>query len=194
MKLALVVSAAVALCLLAAPRPAIAGCSAELAAGGQAPVLPLPPDCRALGPIHLGMSAAELVAALGPPDQLVTSNDGLHGAIYAFPRHVGSRYQKGFKTVIYFHKDVAGEIQAVLQDGKVISIHASGNSGEAVPYSVGGIAIGQPLDELLRNAKTSPRWNATQSHAMFVPYPLDVQVDPRTRQIRGITIATGTEL
>lgn len=194
MKLALVVSAAAALCLFAAPRPAIAGCSAQLAAGSQIPVLPLPPECRALGPVYLGMSTSELVTALGPPDQLVTSNDGLHGAIYAFPRHVGSRYQKGFKTVIYFHKDVAGEIQAVLQDGKVISIHVSGNSGEAVPYSVGGIAIGQPLDELLRNAKTSPRWNAAQNHAMFVPYPLDVQVDPRTRQIRGITIATGAEL
>ncbi|MGH8215129.1 MAG: hypothetical protein ACREPZ_05515, partial [Rhodanobacteraceae bacterium] len=193
MKLALAVSAAV-LCLFAVPRPAVAGCSAELAAGSQAPVLPLPSECRALGPIHLGMSAADLVAALGPPDQLVTSDAGLHGAIYAFPRHVGSRYQKGFKTIIYIHKDVAGEIQAVLQDGKVVSIHVSGNSGEAVPYSVGGIAIGQPLDELLRNVKTPPRWNATQNHAMFVPYPLDVQVDPRTRQILGITIATGTEL
>ena len=194
MKRALVVSAAAVLCLFAAPRPAIAGCSTELAAGTGIPVLPLPPECRALGPIYLGMSASELVAALGPPDQMVTSNDGLHGAIYAFPRHVGSRYQKGFKTVIYFHKDAAGQIQAVLQGGKVISIHVSGNSREAVPYSVGGIAIGQPLEELLRNVKASPRWNATRNRAMFVPYPLDVQVDPRTRQIRGITIATGTEL
>jgi hypothetical protein len=193
MKLAVAVSAAVVVCLFAVPRPAIAGCSSELAARSEAPVLPLPPECRALGPIHLGMSHAALVAALGPPDQLVTSDD-LRGAIYAFPRHIGSRYQKGFKTIIYIHKDVTGEIQAVLQDGKVVSIHVSGTSGEAVPYSVGGIAIGEPLDELLRNVKTRPRWNEAQNHAMFVPYPLDVQVDPQTRLIRGITIASGAEL
>lgn len=193
MKLALAVSAAAVLCLFAVPRPATAACSTELSANSQAPVLPLPPACRSLGPVRLGMSQAELIAALGPPDQLVTS-EGLDGAIYAFPRYEGSRYRQGLKTVIYIHRDLAGEIQAVLQNGKVVSIHVSGNSGEAVPYSVGGIAIGESIDELLRTAKTQPRWNATQNHAMFVPYPLDVQVDPRTRQIRGITIGTGIEL
>lgn len=166
-----------------------APCAAELTAGATAPITTLPMACQTLGPLHLGMTRAEMIEAMGVPDQIVDSGP-YRGAIYVFPRSLGTGVQSAFKKTIYIHVDAVGSVQVLLDAGKVVSIHMQTSPLRPMPFKVGNIALEQPVDALLREIKTPARWNAARDIALFAPYPIAVQIDPGSRRIRGITIAT----
>lgn len=183
--------ATLALCAAGAAQPVLAGCAGELTAAAAAPITSLPTACQTLGPLHLGMTRDQMIAAMGLPDQMVNSGD-YRGAIYVFPRRLGPVQQGAFKTTIYIHVDAVGSIQALLHDGKIVSLHMQTSPLRPMPFQVGGIAVEQPVDALLQRVKTPARWNAARDIALFAPYPIAVQVDPSSQRIRGITIATTT--
>lgn len=185
------VIASLALCALGLAQPASAGCANDLTEPPTAPITPLPAACQTLGPLHLGMTREQMIAAMGLPDQVLDTG-AYRGAVYVFPRQLGPVQQDGFKTVIYVHVDAVGSIQALLHDGKIVSLHMQTSPIRPMPFKVGGIAVEQPVSALLGKVKTPARWNAAHDIALFAPYPIAVQVDTGSQRIRGITIATTT--
>lgn len=175
-----------ALVLLGSADAAAADCAGELTANKPAPTLPLPSACRAMGPLHLGMSYARMAAATGTPDTDATPAVGYLDAVYVFPRDLAAQLKRhpvpqadvhyGYVEVV-FHDDRSVVISVVVTDQSV-----------AFPYSVGGIAIDEPIDQLLRRVKAHHAWNATRDHVGFYPYPIGVDVEPDGR-VFGIDIS-----
>ncbi|MGH8124678.1 MAG: hypothetical protein ACREPK_02355, partial [Rhodanobacteraceae bacterium] len=85
----------------------------------------------------------------------------------------------GYVEVV-FHRDRAVAISAVVTDRSVV-----------FPYSVGGIAIGESIDPLLRRIKAQHAWNASKDHVGFYPYPIGVDVGSDGR-VFGMTISNDT--
>lgn len=81
-----------------------------------------------------------------------------------------------------------GTVEVVFRSGRIVVISAFVPPPAFFPYSVGGIAIGEPIAELLARVKAQPEWNASQDHVGFDPYPMGVDVGSDRRLI-GITIA-----
>lgn len=75
----------IALFVFGTAKATAAECARELAVSRNVPQLPLPSACRAMGPLHLDMSYAQMLAAIGPPDATAVPAIGYRDVVYVFP-------------------------------------------------------------------------------------------------------------
>jgi len=183
------------LALAAAPCAAAAGtCSDQLTAhitAATPPYIRLPPVCRVMGPLHLGMSSAQIITVMGTPDLKLFPTDLHNGTlIYLLPRHLSESLQKHPRTEKYVYAHL-GFVVLRLSNDRLVSAASHGHTNYAsTPYNVGDIRIHEPIAKLLQHAKTSHIWNATKDNVGFPPYPIRIDVNPVTHRIDGIAIAT----
>lgn len=179
--------------LLISARAASADCASELTSVNSNASLPLPAACRSLGPIHLGMVRAEVITVLGKPDRDITEPASLVME-YRFPRQSAPSPHRDSEMLAGTRRR-AGVIRLVLVADKVVNIEAGASSSDVIPYTVGGISIGEPVPELLRRVRAKPAWNSTRDNILFTPYPIEVEVVPSKRnRVSRITIATRNAL
>lgn len=184
------------LMLAAVSGTAMAGCSGELTAH-VTPKTPsqvsLPPACRAMGPLRLDMSYAKAVAAMGVPSfESNSSNPANSSVIYLFPRGLLKTLRNHPRPENYVLERLA-YITLRFSNDKLISIRSSANSPyAALPYGVGDIRVHEPTADLLKRVKTPPQWVMTRDAILFHPYPFEVEVNTKTNNVNGITIAVKT--
>lgn len=179
--------------LLLAARTAVAGCASELTSSDMGANLPLPPACRSLGPLHLGMSRVEVLKVLGPPDRQITEPASL-AFEYWYSRHL-DRHWHGKSESPSNASGHSGSIQVVFVEDKAVNIQATAPSSGVIPYTVGGIAIGEPVPQVLNHIGTWPQWNGVRDNILFRPYPIEIGVVPSTyHRVTRITISTRNAL
>jgi hypothetical protein len=183
------------LALVAAPFAAAAGtCSDQLTAHSTSatpPYIQLPPACRVMGPLHLGMSVPQIITTMGTPDLKLFPIDHHNGTlIYLLPRHLSESLREYPRTEKYVRAHL-GFLVLRLNNNKLVSVTSHGHTNYApIPYNVGDIRIHESIAKLLQHAKTPHVWNATKDNVGFPPYPIRIDVDPVTHRIDGIAIAT----
>lgn len=179
--------ALIALFLLSVADANAADCASALTATHNMPPRALPTACRTMGPFRLGMSYAQMVAAMGRPDATAIPAIGYRDAVYVFPRDLAT--ELGRHPVP--QRDVHfGTVEVVFFNGKAAVVSAFVPPPIVFSYSIGGVAIGGDARSLLARVKTPAEWNASRDHVGFDPYPMGVDVGADGRII-GVTIAKG---
>lgn len=170
---------------------ASAGCARDLVSQ-QTTTAPsllfvLPAACRAMGPIHLGMSTTQMIKVLGEPDAEASGRAGYSSTVYVFPRDLAVHLRKKPEPSTYFWAHVAF-LRVVLDHNTVVGITSYASRPGSLPYAVGDITPGEPVAKLLHEVKTPVIWNASRDNIVLGSYPIEVTVDDQ--RINGITIAT----
>lgn len=176
----------VTLALCGTAHAADTSCTAALTATSSTPPHPLPSTCASVGPLRLGMTHAEMIRALGSPDMDSVSKASESMAVYVFPRDLAARLAaQPAKQADLHHTD----LYVVFHKARIVAIQVEADPQASFPYAISDLAINGSVDALLSRIKTPAIWNATKDNARFSPYPMDVEIDPDTRQVVGATIA-----
>lgn len=176
--------------LLGVARLACADCASELTVHAVEPEQPLPPACRAMGPLHLGMSRAAMLAVMGTPDNAnVPEPEPDMSVVYVFPRDLRVRLREHPVHRAAFDNSLAF-IVVTLHAGKVAMIHAFDDGvPPSIPYTVGGIALQEDVSALLSKVAVTPLWNRPKDSVGLYPYPLRVGVDTDSNRVMGMSIS-----
>ena len=161
-------------------------CTSALHATLPTPLLPLPSACASVGPLRLGMTHAEMVHILGLPDMDFVGGTSEPMAVYVFPRDLAVQLAEHPAQQVDLHHT---DLYVVFREARIVAIEIEADPQASFPYAIGDIAISGPVAGLLERIKTQPLWNTTWDNARFLPYPMDVEVDPDTHQVAGATIA-----
>jgi len=144
-----------------------------------------------MGPISLGMSSEQAIAKLGAPDKEASSAATYRDFIYVFPRDLAARLKR---HPLPEAKVDYGYMEVVFHGNAAITISSTVRGAPAIfPYSVGGIAIGDQINNLLGRLPTAPAWNTSHDHVELYPYPIGLDVHPADGKIAGILITTSTK-
>jgi len=163
-----------------------ASCISELGYRGLQPEQVLPSACRAMGPLRLGMSCADVIKILNVPDASMALGHDEEVLAYALPHIPYPRGRNPSATA----DPSNGFLRIILDKGKVVDLTALGNGSSAAPYTVGDIAIGEPVNRLLRSITAPPLWNTSQDNVILGAYPIEVGLDENTHQLISINIFT----
>lgn len=166
---------------------ALASCTSELANRAVPAELPLPPACRAVGPLHLGMSYMDAVGIMGRPDASQLFGHDEQALAYALP-HESAGNAHALRNAA--SSDGGDYLRIILRNGKVValSVNAFVSPSSARGYGVGDIDVGDSIVPLLRRVAASPSWNRSRDNVIFAPYGIEVAVNPETLQVAGIDI------
>lgn len=165
---------------------ALATCSSELSRSGWKRSQTLPSACRAMGPLHLRMSYADIVRIMGAPAASEAFGDDEEVLAYALPQAPSARKR---------HASVAadpdnGYLRIILRGGRVVSLWILGTKSSAAAYPVGDIAVGESISWLLKRVAAPPLWNKTRDNVILGAYPIEVEVNPDTHRLTSIDIFT----
>lgn len=170
---------------------ASAGCASELVSKqtttSPSPFLVLPAECRAMGPLHLGMSDTQMIKVLGKPDAEASDRVGYSSVVYVFPRDLAAHLRKTPEPSTWFWTHAAF-LRVVLDHGTIVGITSYASRPKSLPYAVGDIAPGEPVAKFLHEVRTPAIWNASRDNIVLGSYPIEVTVDGG--QINGTTIGT----
>lgn len=170
---------------------AYAQCVNQLVAAGNAAFVPLPPSCRAIGPVKLGMTKRELFALLGTPDNQY--RDGAHNdmLVYVLPRNLNAALARHPRTRQYFD---AHEVEASVRvhADRIVFIGVTGvRSSPVARYGMGVMSVGGRVAALTQILKVQPIWNNSHDTFNLFPYPIFITTMPYHGALRitGISIA-----
>lgn len=166
---------------------ALASCTSELANRAVAAELPLPPACRALGPLHLGMSYMDAVRIMGRPDASELFGHDEQALAYALPHESAGNAQAIRDGTGSEESDY---LRIILRKGKVValSVNAFASPSSARAYGVGDIDVGDSIVPLLRRVAATHSWNRSRDNVIFAPYGIEVAINPETLEVAGIDI------
>lgn len=169
-----------------------AKCITQLIPAGNATFVPLPPSCRSLGPIELGLTKHELFAVMGHPDgQFREPYAADDVVVYVLPRNFNANLAKHPRTRQYFYAHQI-TISAAIHKGRVVFIEMTGvRSTPSTVYGTGVMSIGGNVDALLEQLKIEPGWNNSHDAFNLFPYPIFINTLPYkgTLRVVGISIA-----
>jgi hypothetical protein len=148
----------------------------------------LPEPCRSIGPVKLGMTRSEVLAALGHPDQERTSRDHPETAdvLYVYPRDLNAQLAR---NPLPADKINYSQLGVRFQDGKVTNIVTFANLKAPLPFKLLGRAAGSDIGDILKEMGGSPEWNASHDYIQFQSMPIGLSIDPATSGIVGLDIA-----
>lgn len=156
------------------------------AAAPDAAALPAP--CRRIGPVELGMSQQQVLAALGQPD--ATRTDDAHpdtsSAVYLYPRRFNAQLAR--KPLAADKLDYS-QLGIRLRGGKVVNIVAFANPKAPFPFQLLAPSAAADAGRVLKQIGGQPQWNASRDYVQFAAMPIGLNVDPDTSRVIGLDIA-----
>ncbi|KAB7766374.1 secreted signal peptide protein [Xanthomonas maliensis] len=148
----------------------------------------LPNACKRIGPVTLGMSKQEVMAALGQPD--ITHTDAKDpdtlSIAYLYPREFKAQlvqHPRPVDTLVY------SQLTVRFRNDRVINLVAFANMKIPLPFNLLGQPVGTHIDRILQAIGGEPLWNASRDYVQFKDLPLAMDVDPDTSAIIGLGIA-----
>lgn len=148
----------------------------------------LPESCRAIGPIKLGMSTTEVLAALGQPNKRTAVKDHPENVdvVYVYPRDLNAQLARNPVSADKIHYS---ELGIRFHEGQVQNIAVFSNIKAPPPFKLLGRAVGSDVGGILKDIGGSPEWNASRDYVQYPGMPIGISVDPATYGIVGVDIA-----
>lgn len=148
----------------------------------------LPDTCRAIGPVKLGMSKTQVLAALGRPDKEITTRDHPENldVVYVYPRDLNAQMAR---NPVPASKMYYSELGIRLDNGVVKNIVIFANVKAPPPFKILGHAIGSDIGGILKEIGGSAEWNSSKDYVQYQMMPIGISVDPDTQGIVGLGIA-----
>lgn len=132
--------------------------------------IPLPKNCRRLGPIALNMTYQQVAQALGPPAK--QDNDGNNSF-----------------TLHYYRTDGFMQIHLSMEKGKLQEIEINAPYyNHAFPFGFYGYQFGIPIDMIMNELGPGVTWNRPKDVFMYGLFPIQFHVT-EDRHIDGISIS-----
>ena len=173
-------------CLLSAGTVAAADCSASLRDPGSRAATAAPVACTRIGPVALGMSEAQVAAALGRPDYASDADAPHPYLVYVYPRDLAaSLAQQPRPEAQVSHS----ELRVAFQDHKVVALSAISDARAPLPFGLGDVRLGQPMKAIAGDTGVQLRWNATRDEAFVDRMPLSFDVDDGSGEAYGVHVA-----
>ncbi|MET4674703.1 secreted signal peptide protein [Luteibacter sp. ME-Dv--P-043b] len=148
----------------------------------------LPDACTHLGPLALGMTRSQVLAAMGAPDKERTAKDhpGTADLLYVYPRDLNAQLARKPVTA---DQIAYSQLRVRIQQDKVTAISTFANAKAPLPFALLGQPAGTKIDGLMAALGGHPQWNASRDYVQFPSVPFALSVDPDTAGLVGVDIA-----
>jgi len=174
-------------CLLSAGTAAAEDCSAALRDPGSRAATAAPAACTRIGPVALGMSEAQVNAALGRPEYASGAAAPHPFRVYVYPRDLAATLARQPQP----EAEVShSELRVVFQDHKVVALSAISDARTPLPFGLGDVRLGRSMNAIAGATGAQLRWNATRDEAFIDRMPLSFDVDDGNGEAYGVHVAT----
>jgi len=148
----------------------------------------LPNACTHLGPLALGMTRSQVMAAMGAPDKERNTKDRPDTAdlLYVYPRDLNAQLAR---RPVATDQIAYSQLRVRIQQDKVTAISTFADAKAPLPFALLGRPAGTKIDGLMAELGGHPQWNASRDYVQFPSVPLGLSVDPDTAALIGVDIA-----
>lgn len=155
---------------------------------GRGTRIALPDACTHLGPLALGMTRSQVLAAMGAPDKERNPKDhpGTADLLYVYPRDLNAQLAR---KPVAADEIAYSQLRGRIQQDKVTAISTFANAKAPLPFALLGRPAGTKIDGLMAALGGHPQWNASRDYVQFPSVPLGLSVDPDTAGLAGVDIA-----